>query len=294
MSPIDELRRLTRRELSARLAGGRPVHSSALAGWTYRGTTLGLPRLVERLTWQTFQKTFHRRPENDEVVGWNVRLHQDGLGAPSRPRRASGRPRCVWPYVVTDTPSGLVIDYRPFAPRLDPLRWTTDPVVALTSSPHGPLLGVSQLELFGATLETPTFFALEREAPISFVPDFFAPPVLSPRERRWADALFDALLGRPIADRSRFWTTVAAAAPPLPRLGLRAAVHLLTFLPLSQRRFRRPFFALASDEQLDCVEAMAAHGLLTVRQAVSTLKVIACLALFEEPAMRAAAAGRAA
>lgn len=291
MTTVAELRELPRRELSRLLAAGRPVHSSALVGWAFRGTTLGTPRLVERLSWQTFQKTFYRRPESDEVVGWNVRVHQDGLGAPSRPRHLDGAPRCVWPYAVRDTSGGLLIDYRPFAAPLDPLRWVTDPLVALSSGDATLLLGVSRLALLGGSLETPTFFVLEREHPITFVPDLFAPPVLTRRERAWADALFDALLGRPVLDRSRFWTTLSAAAPAIPRLGLRAAVHALTFLPVTDRRFRRPFFALTPAARLDAVEALAAHRLVTVRQAVSTLKVIACLALYEDPTARAAATG---
>ena len=64
------------------MLAGHPVDPAQLEGWVYRGTSLGLPSLVERLTWKTFQKAFWRDPATGRLLGWNVRLEQDGLDAP--------------------------------------------------------------------------------------------------------------------------------------------------------------------------------------------------------------------
>jgi hypothetical protein len=293
---VAHLRGASRRDLRRLLAEGHRVDPRALEGWAYRGTVLGLPRLLERATWQTFQKTFHRQPETGRLVGWNVRLHQDGLGAPSRPLTSQGVPVTTWPYEVVDPGDthlapgftrGLVIDYGPFAGAFDPLRVVKDPLVALEPRNADTLLGVSLVSLHGACLETPTWFVLEREHPVTFVPPPFSPtPLLWPFERTWANALFDAVLGTPVADRERFWRVLAERGPSTLGLGLRLAVHTLTVLPLTLPEFRRPFFALPPAARLRCVEVLAAHPRLPVRQLVSTLKVLACFALLESPGVR--------
>lgn len=296
MTEVQALRGASRRALRQRIAEGHRVDAAALEGWAYRGTVLGMPRLLERATWQTFQKTFYRQPDTGRLVGWNVRLHQDGVGAPSRPLTANGVPVTTWPYEVVDpagTPvppgfdRGLLIDYGPFAGVVDSMRVVKDPLVALEPGNADTLLGVSFLSLGGRCVETPTYFMLEREHPITFVPPpFGARPLLSGFERTWADALFDAVLGTPVADRERFWTLLSERGPSTLGAGLRLAVHTLTFLPLTMRGYGRPFFALDTEARLDCIEAMATHPRLLVRQVVSTLKVLACFALLESPGVR--------
>ncbi|HEY8427754.1 MAG TPA: hypothetical protein VIL20_05240 [Sandaracinaceae bacterium] len=91
MSIARTLRTADRATLRRHLLEGHPVDPSAIEGWAYRGTSLGLPRLVELATWKTFQKTFWRHPSG-RLIGWNVRLEQDGLDAPSRPKQRNGRP----------------------------------------------------------------------------------------------------------------------------------------------------------------------------------------------------------
>ena len=173
------LRGATRGELRERIVRGHAVDPRAIEGYAYRGTSLGLPGLVERLTWKTFQKTFYRDPATGRLRGWNVRLHQDGLDAPSRPIVRDGAPVCVWGYEViepagTPTPRGfdrgLLIDYaRGGAPWFDTMRFVKDPLVALEEGDYDVLLGVSYAVLGGACVETPTYFTLERDAPIEYV-----------------------------------------------------------------------------------------------------------------------------
>ncbi len=180
MSIAKSLRTATRRVLREHILHGHPVDAEALAGFAYRGTSLGLPELAARLTWKTFQKTFHRDTRTGRLLGWNVRLHQDGIDAPSRPLVENGRPVCVWHYEVIEPRGvpmpagfdrGLIIDYsRVDNPFFATVRWMKDPLVALSPGNYDELLGVSYAVLGGVCVETPTYFTLEREHPIDFVP----------------------------------------------------------------------------------------------------------------------------
>jgi hypothetical protein len=297
------LRRASVGELRERLKAGAAIDPRALEGWAFRGTVLGAPALVERLTWATFQKAFHREPDTGRLVGWNVRLHQDGLDAPSRPLERGGVPVTTWPYEVFEgsalappplAPAGLVIDYAAGAQGVrGPMRLVKDPLVALTPGSADVLLGVSCLVAGGRWLETPTYFLLEREHPLTFVP----PPPLPLRafERRWATQWFDAIIGDPpgappllAAEPAAFWSALRRRAPGHVTLGLRAAVLALTFLPLTMPGFRRPFFALPRPQRLACAQAAADHPSLAVRQALATVKLLACIAWLERPDARAA------
>ncbi len=150
--------------LQAAMDRGARVPADALAGAWYRGTSLGLWSWVERLSWKTFAKVFHR--DGGALRGWNVRLHQDGLGAPPRPRTRAGRPIVFGHYAVVEDPDGVVLDYgRGANPRLDPTRMVRDPLVAL--DPDGAvLLGRTWLVVGARRLPTPSFFLLERAGAI--------------------------------------------------------------------------------------------------------------------------------
>lgn len=310
MSLVETLRNAKPSELRCRIVEGHPVDPDALAGWAYRGTSLGLPRFVEKLTWKTFQKTFYRAPASGRLLGWNVRLEQDGLDAPSRPKRRRGVPVTTWHYEVISPDGvraprgfdrGLIIDYgRAKNPLYDTIRIAKDPLVAVEPGNPDLLLGVTYLTLGPLCVETPTYFLLEREHPLDFVPDMVSrppwlkgPPALLGFERRWAELLFDALLGAGAGvprmaelDRDTFWRALGTAAPPYFGPGLRATVHGLTFLPLTLPGFRRPLFALSEDARRAYVERLGEDPRVTVRQMLATLKVMACFALFEDEGAR--------
>ena len=139
----------SRRELAELARGGRPIDAGALAGWSYDGISLGLPPIARRLTWTKFGKAFCR--EGDRVLGWNIRMEQDALDRPWRPRRRGGAPITFGYFDVIA--SSLV--YRP------PLAMIRDPLVALDDDL---LLGVSELMLGRRAIRTPTWFALRRGA----------------------------------------------------------------------------------------------------------------------------------
>jgi len=309
---VHRLRGASRAELRARILDGHAVDPGALEGWAYRGTSLGLPRLVERLTWKTFQKTFYRQPGSGRLVGWNVRLKQDGLDAPSRPRRTrDGAPVTTWHYEVIPPDGvpmprgfdrGLVIDYgRGINPPLDPIRWNKDPLVAVEAGRSELLLGVTYAVVGGLCVETPTYFLLERERRIDYVPPEAEGPrrsraiALTAVEKRWAERIFEALVGVELGGDTRaFWRALDDAPPAYVGPGLRAMVHAITFLPLATPGLRRPLFALAPEARVAFVERLADDPRSAVRQMVSTLKILACFALFEDEGARRRFAGGAA
>lgn len=180
--PLRDLRRL--------LQQGHAIDPQALHNMEYRGTALGLPRFVERLTWKTFQKVFFFDPDRCVLRGWNVRVQQRGIGAESVAKQKAGKPVTFGHYhVVAGRPDespwpygpGLLIDYGLGQNgRFDPMRWVRDPLVSLHSDGADLLLGWSYVDLGLAQIPTPSFFALERERPLTH---FVEPPRSSGRGR---------------------------------------------------------------------------------------------------------------
>lgn len=173
----DELINADRRTLRELLARGHRIEPDALAGWQYRGTSLGMPAFVDQLAWKTFVKAFYRDPGAPFVRGWNVRIRQTGLLGPIEPPVKNGRPftfghfRVVEPRgyrVPRGSDRGLLLDYGLGGnPALDPIRLLRDPIVALNEGSADLLLGWSYLDLGVVQVPTPSFFTLERWAPVT-------------------------------------------------------------------------------------------------------------------------------
>lgn len=112
-------------------------------------------------------------------------------------------------------------------------------------------------------------------------------------ERRWAEALFEAILG-PVEreglpsfasiDRAVFWNAVETAPGPTFGLGLRAMVHTLTFLPMA--RLARPFYALDARDRESFIAWLDARPEYGARQMLASLKVLACFAYFDAESVR--------
>ncbi|MFT3770836.1 MAG: hypothetical protein QM820_35890 [Minicystis sp.] len=169
---------MSRRDLLRLLCEGHPIDAAALDDTEYRGVSLGLPEIVERLTWKTFQKVFHRDPATGHLRGWNVRLVQKGLDAASVPvQRRDGSPLTFGHYRVVDPAGyrmpapcnrGLMIDYGLGGNgRFDPTARLRDPIVAVNPGSVELLLGWSYVDLGITQLRTPSFFSLQRERPLT-------------------------------------------------------------------------------------------------------------------------------
>ncbi len=164
--------------LLALLQRGHPIDPAALADREYRGVSLGLPHLVEQLTWKKFKKSFHRDPVTGALRGWNVRCVQNALAEPWIDQTTKdGSPRTFGPFEVVvakgvrmpvAADSGLLIDYGRGG-NLPPMSRLRDPIVAVHAGDASLLLGWSYLDLGLMTVRTPSFFSLGYDGPLGFV-----------------------------------------------------------------------------------------------------------------------------
>lgn len=180
---------LDQRGLASALAAGHPLPQGALDGWRYHGLSLGLPGWVERLSWKTFAKDFHRDPATGACRGWNVRLEQTGWGGTPRPRLGrDGRPVCFGHFAVRNSLGGdralpvrgcAVLDYGAGGNRrADPVRLLRDPLVAVHPGSPALLLGCTWLQLGPWTVGTPSYFLLRQAGRLDHVVS--APSSLDP------------------------------------------------------------------------------------------------------------------
>lgn len=114
-------------------------------------------------------------------------------------------------------------------------------------------------------------------------------------ERVRAEAIFEAILPAESAglpsfesiDRTEFWRCIEDAPGPSFGPGLRAMIHAFTLLPLADRRFRKPFHRLDRDQRETLVAELSGDERYAIRQMLTTLKMIACFAYFDDARVRA-------
>ena len=165
----DHILALDRPGLEAAMAGGFSIDERSLDDSQYRGISLGLPRVVEALTWKTFRKTFHRDPRSGRLRGWNVRLRQTGVDGPAVPLGTFGH-YGVAPLGATPhrCGPGLLIDYSDGT--RGPMGRLRDPIVAVDAGSVELLLGWSYVDLGIVQVPTPSYFLLVREGPLEGLP----------------------------------------------------------------------------------------------------------------------------
>lgn len=116
---------------------------------------------------------------------------------------------------------------------------------------------------------------------------------LSARERAWAEALFDAILG-PVEhhdlpafasiDHTSFYRAIDHAPGPQFAPGLRGMITAATLATVPTHG--RPFHALDRDARVRAIDTMSEDPRYLVRQILSTLKILATFAYFEDPEVR--------
>ncbi len=179
---------MSRRQLLDALCAGHAIDPAALDDTEYKGVSLGLPGFIDRLSWKTFKKTFHRDPQSGYLRGWNVRLEQHGIDAPCVAMKDKrGEPLSFGHYRVVDPAGyrmpkpanrGLVIDYGLGGnPGLSFTNRLRDPIVAVHEGDPTLLLGWSYVDLGALRFGTPSFFTLELDGALS-------QPVAPPRSPR--------------------------------------------------------------------------------------------------------------
>lgn len=153
---VEELIGLNGAGLYKRLQTGFAIDPTALDDSRYLGTSLGLPAFVDRLTWKTFEKTFHRDAE--ALRGWNVRLQQDTNEAMQVQGSGDRQvPKTFGHYRVHNEGHRLMLDYG----------LLRDPLVALIEGDVQWLFGRTLL----GPIPTPSYFVLQRRGPLTHVPD---------------------------------------------------------------------------------------------------------------------------
>lgn len=173
---LKELLPLKPNDLMDYLRQGHPIDPDALDGKAYLGVSLGLPSIIDKVAWKTFQKAFKRDESTGELRGWNVRLEQHGVDAPPVAKRKRGKPITFGHFKVVGcrgrnmprgSDSGLLIDYGiPGKPMLEMTRFLRDPIVAIEADDPSVLFGWSYLELGARTVHTPSFFLLSQPVSI--------------------------------------------------------------------------------------------------------------------------------
>jgi hypothetical protein len=155
---------LSRAELASKFDAGGVVDPEAIAGYRYRGVSLGLPGWVERLSWKKFAKTFYR-DASGAIRGMNLRIEEDGLDKAWRVQRKRGREWSFGPFEVCQEKGSqhLELDYGRGSQGLSPLRRLRDPLRQLDDK-GDLLLGASLVDVgFGKRVATPSYFLLERD-----------------------------------------------------------------------------------------------------------------------------------
>ncbi len=116
---------------------------------------------------------------------------------------------------------------------------------------------------------------------------------LPPRERAWAEALFEAILGPveahglpPFAsiDHASFYRAIDHAPGPQFAPGLRGMVTAATLATVPTHG--RPFVALDREARVRAIDTMSEDPRYLARQILSTLKILATFAYFEDPEVR--------
>ncbi len=116
-------------------------------------------------------------------------------------------------------------------------------------------------------------------------------------ERRFAEQVFGALLpgdarGRRAfaeIDTAGFWRCLHEDGAPSLIPGLRLMLVAVWVGPLLDRRFRRPFPRLSTEDQYRWLAGLDADARYLPRQLVATLKILACFAWFDDPVARSLA-----
>jgi len=168
---------MSRQQLAELMQRGHAIDPDAIADREFKGTSLGLPGIVEKLTWKKFKKVFCRDQKTGALRGWNVRLEQNGPDEPCVPQRSDGRPKTFGHYQVRPlsgyhppllVPRGLMLDYGLGGnKRHDPVGRLRDPIVALEEGNAELLLGWTYLDLGLRRVGTPSYFTLELDGPLS-------------------------------------------------------------------------------------------------------------------------------
>jgi hypothetical protein len=147
--------------LARTLADAAPVTAQTLAGFQWRGISLGLPGVVEAVTWKTFVKVFVAEGAGATARGWNLRIRQTGLDGPIEIIKSFGHFDIQAAPMDPRWPKGTaLLDY---SPEGGPTGRDRDPLGALDADA---VLGWTYVSVAGWVLGTPSYVLLRRDRPL--------------------------------------------------------------------------------------------------------------------------------
>ncbi len=113
---------------------------------------------------------------------------------------------------------------------------------------------------------------------------------MSPRERAFAELVFAAITAPPgPVDGATFWLHLERDGAPTLLPGLRVMLRVVEWAPRLDPRYGRRFSALGAEEREGWLASLERHPRAPWRSLVGTLKVLACLWAYDDPAARRAA-----
>lgn len=183
---LDDLLSMSGKELHAIMAAAHPIDPDAMAGTQYLGTDLSMPKIGQKILWQTFRKTFVRDEEHGDVRGWNVRMEQRGIHGAQVPLRAKdGSPKSFAHYRVRPADGirwprgwsgGHYLDYTIAGnPLVEGLM--TTPVVAVNEGSSDLILGWEIFNIGGKLIAPSMYWAIAADGPVGDI----ATPKKAPR-----------------------------------------------------------------------------------------------------------------
>lgn len=177
---LDDLMKMDGRGHHEVLARAHPLDPERLVGRQFLGVDLSLPDWVRKLLWHTFRKTFVRDEATGDVRGWNVRMEQHGVDGARIPMKDRlGRPITFGHYRLRSAqglsfPTGWkghhFLNYGVAGNTfLDVARIGRTPIVAVNEGSSELLLGWEVMQVAGAKLPLPLYWALRDEGPLELV-----------------------------------------------------------------------------------------------------------------------------
>ena len=187
---MDDLLTMSGRQLHAIMDAAHPIDLDSLVDRQFTGTDLSMPRIGQKILWQTFRKAFVADPAHGDIRGWNVRVEQRGIhGAQVPLRKKNGEPKAFAHYRVRSAeairwPNGWKgSHYLDYTIAGNPLfeRLASTPIVAVNEGSSDLILGWEIFNVGGRLIDTHLYWALKPDGPVDFVANPAKAPQVSPR-----------------------------------------------------------------------------------------------------------------
>lgn len=175
---LEDLMDMNGRQLHRLLERGSPIDEDAIAGKQFLGSDLSMPRIGQKILWQTFRKCFVRDPEHGDIRGWNVRMEQRGIHGAQVPKRNKSGELAEFAHYRLRSAQGIrwpkgwrgeqYFDYtiagNPFGENLG-----FTPVVAVNEGSSDLILGWEIFKVGGRLVAPPLYWAIQADGPVGHV-----------------------------------------------------------------------------------------------------------------------------